>query len=522
MSAPPVVVDIHTHVFNLRYLPLKGIINSWIGKRSWYTDMLASLAANILHEITGSPFAEQAITEVGADLNQERCAQAVWSIVSYEVSQRLASLTHMAISINPDDLNYRDALLANMTQDALMRSLLELENLYSRMGGTTDGRAAARDSEKERISRQRAQVDSLRIQLGQADALDAISERFEKPVRWLLRQIAKLSEKSKVWWDFGTNRIAFFFLLLRDEKSILRSLRRSYRGNQNLKLFVHYMMDMQYAYDPPDRPYYEFNPTQLERMTDLARESKGKLIGFAAFDPRRADWKAIANKAMKLGFIGNKFYPAMGFMPCGNKDKVIEKRIFDFYKYCGSNIPIFTHCTPLGFESGAGSGVKAHPKNWRTVLEGGHSDLRLCFGHAGGGWQENGKIKSPGWFARNNDEWTSKDNFAQIVVELCKEYPNVYCEIAHMMDILQSKTYRDAFEKNFIRELTSSDGKFRFADKVMYGSDSHMPDAMNETAAYLDYFSGLLNRVDPSGRLGKQFFVANAERYLQMSFSGKV
>jgi hypothetical protein len=66
-------------------------------------------------------------------------------------------------------------------------------------------------------------------------------------------------------------------------RKVLRTLAKSYDDDQHLRLFMHFMMDMEKAYSPSDEPHYPFVPDQLTRMRRLAGESEGTLLGFAAF-----------------------------------------------------------------------------------------------------------------------------------------------------------------------------------------------------------------------------------------------
>ena len=97
-------------------------------------------------------------------------------------------------------------------------------------------------------------------------------------------------------------------------------------------------------------------------------------------------------------------------------------------------------------------GLNAHPKHWRALLE--HErwrDLRLCLGHAGGGRASNLGVSSAGWMADNDAEWSDADNFARIVADLCATYPNVYCELGYITELLDDPTARELLVANIER-----------------------------------------------------------------------
>jgi len=208
---------------------------------------------------------------------------------------------------------------------------------------------------------------------------------------------------------------------------------------------VHFMMDMQMAYvggrTTPRMVAsdYDYADEQLQRMQDLARLQHPHVLGFAAFDPRREDWCKTAEKTLEMGFKGFKFYPAMGYLPVGNADAVIEQRVLEFFSFCQSRkAPVFAHCTPVGFQTREKLGTNANPAHWRKLLQiPEFSTLALCLGHAGGGKAlvEDGKY-SDGWVA-TEETWESPTNYAYEVVKLCGDYPNVYCELRHIVELIE-------------------------------------------------------------------------------------
>jgi hypothetical protein len=262
------------------------------------------------------------------------------------------------------------------------------------------------------------------------------------------------------------------------------------------------------------------------RIETLHRHFKGEMLGFSAFDPRRDDWEKLAEQALGMtGFLGFKFYPAMGYKPIGNTEGCIEHNVQGFFRFClKGDVPVFTHCTPRGFETRRKQGPYTHPNLWAELLKtSGMSKLRLCFGHAGGEDMdyvdpETGTpFFSPGWMACDAAQWKDPNNFARLVVELCGKYENVYCELAYITRLLnhgeQGAEALCRLKQNlaFARQATAS-MDYQIDDKVAYGSDWHMPSMVGNTRRYLKVFL----RLRDEGVLDERFFWKNAYRYLRL------
>ncbi len=329
-----------------------------------------------------------------------------------------------------------------------------------------------------------------------------------KKALWVVSQL--MDPKA---WGKVENYLEFFLTMLISEEKMVEKILSMYSNYKLPVQISHYMMDMQLAYKYEKPPYYQFFTKQLERMQKVQENFDGQLIGFSAFDPRRKNWLEIAENSLKNGFIGFKFYPAMGYKPSGNPDE-IQSVVNDFFDFClEKDVPIFVHCTPIGFQTKEKLGYYAHPKFWRVVLKDERwKNLRLCLGHAGGGKASNGSLLSAGWMADSDREWEDEDNFAGIVVELCKNFSNVYCEIANIIDLLD-KEGQEKFLKN-VERARKIPGKFEFLDKVSYGSDWHMPDMVNNASEYVGVFLKIFNQQPYKAYLDK-FFWENSYQYLK-------
>jgi predicted TIM-barrel fold metal-dependent hydrolase len=497
----PTLVDLHTHVFNVRYLPIRRIFSSQIGGPSAGKDLLIALVALLLEQVAGSSF------QRGEGLD------GVWEAVAEELDQRRRGYLAAA----GPERDAKDYLVDRLSDDALFNALFDGEELLveSREDpeNPTDQDISLSFQGAFVASERRVTRRSLIANLeGGSDSLSLQTAgwfgRFKAVVRWLVKKLWRLIQHAQTWWSDAADFMTFIHRMLMAELGILKALSSTYPGER--LLLVHHMMDMEHGYEPPETPFYQFKEQQ-SRMLRLQQEADGTLLGFTAFDPRRSDNLALG------GFSGFKFYPAMGYRPWNNDSQDVQQRVVEFYKWCcesDHDYPIFAHCTPTGFEASAGSGWNAHPRHWRDALVE-YPSLRLCLGHAGGGDLENGDYRSYGWYAANDEQWVAEDNFARIVLDLCRARPNVYCEFGHLHELVEpgSSAVRERFERNFVPAWQDQDADHVFSKKCMFGSDHHMPHMINSAGKLLDYFRSLFDRKKLSGI--DDFCVGNALRYLK-------
>jgi predicted TIM-barrel fold metal-dependent hydrolase len=503
----PPVIDVHTHVFNARYLPLESIFLSQLKNPNWLARRIAANLARLLEESTGTSYEPlRALANVGT---VDQLLAEIAGAIATEFDARVAG----AEAAGARARHVRDDVADRLADDPVIRALAELEQLRQMSDDAdppvSDAVWSAREASAGLESETRLAARQLADEAldGTArSALGRIASRIKNAVRWALAKLWAMLDKLVSWWETFDELLTFARRMLMAERDILRELRDSYAGHGDLTV-VHLMMDMQYAYTPPREPRYPF-AEQLRRMRFLAGENPRTLLGFSAFDPRRPDPFVPPE-----GFAGVKFYPAMGYRPHGNDDPAIQAAVDTFFKTCVQHdLPVLTHCTPKGFQARAQAGLNAHPTYWADALVE-FPALRLCLGHAGGGAMKNPPVESAGWFARSDAEWQHSDNFAAGVVSLCTSYPNVYCEFGHLDGVLDPAAgVAVPFERNFVREWSSQRG-YPFASKAMFGSDHHMPGMIDKAARLLDYFRDLFGRHKLTGF--EDFCGANASRYLK-------
>lgn len=508
MILPNRILDLHTHAFNARYLPLESIIADAMGKDS---SILANGVAKLLYRITGSSFEDSERMQVDrrrrSKSDDEYHLDVLWEITEYELLQATQLQTALL------DARTQSSNLLVMNQAALLSSdlLVIIEELAAIDYSKEAGELKLAEFLEEPTLREQAARESI------SDLLK-YAKRVVKKAFWFVKRLMD----PKAWGELE-NYLEFFVGMLYSEKGMMKRLFDSYGSGVGPLQISHNMMDMQYGYPREKTPYYPFHPVQVQRMQDLQREYPGKVFGLSAFDPRRPDWDDRAKESLQRGLLGFKFYPSMGYKPSGNdvddKGKVIEERIQDFFTFCvKGDIPLFMHCTPLGFQTRENLGQNADPHFWDPVLSKGEfSNLRLCFGHAGGGIaldKKDDSVISKGWLANSEAEWNHASNYARKVVELCVTYPNVYCELGYILELFD-KRGRDTFMLNLER-AAKTPGNYKFMKKVAYGTDWHMPQIVDRTREYYYHFVEIFNEFENGVHID-DFFWKTGYRYLKIS-----
>lgn len=431
------IIDIHTHLFNLKYLPIWGVLAS-----RGVPNKTSRFIEFILLRLTGESFNNNKNRKTFFDYGD--------LIYPFEFAR-----------LNDDDLIERVIKFAESDPEVLRNELL-LEAI----------------EEHEELKRNKKDTD------------DISSEVYRKNVlRWIVRKA--LAGFAYLRW--------FLFMTKREEK-LMKSMIKNY---PQVKTFVFHMMDTEYFF-PGDGDYsakchIPFT-TQIDNMKKLIKQYPNKLKGFVAYNPKRDKGIEVIENALKDGFTGVKFYPPLGYNPIDS---------IELFQYCSKNkIPVFTHCTPTGFEAKKGYGKNANPKNWEMVLRE-VKDLKLCLGHAGG-------VK--GWFDSFNPESVFPESaYAKKVVELCTTYENVYTEVGFLDDI-ENPEQKDEFAKRLQYLFRDTDVPFNLTTKIMYGSDWHV--LMNHSGglfkSYALEFLNLLERdeFNEFKHLKENFFKLNAEKYL--------
>jgi predicted TIM-barrel fold metal-dependent hydrolase len=434
-------IDVHTHIFNCRFLPINGIFKMWFHRVGIPGENAEALAA-ILNAAT------------------DDCSGRIVRPFSRAVEDRIVETERAKELI---DILW-DQVPAEAFADARVQKVWPL---LPAQGGLKN--------------LDKAKFIALLYQAAKARPTELFGTALEF-LRWIV-------------------------LMTRCEARIFAALRRTY---PKVSLFVHHTMDMDHWYeDWKGLSHYDFVTQQLPRMRIVVEASGGTLLTFAAFDPKREEWETVLDTALANGCVGAKFYPANGYQPSGDPDPVVCERTKKFFEKCAAGrVPVFTHCTPIGFQAYEDSGLLADPLYWRPVLKD-NPTLRLCFGHAGGAMY---------WF---NQPGECGYKYGEAVIDLCRTYANVYCEVGYHDEILASKgpdRFRAVLE-GVINTPTTSEKPYNMADKMMYGSDWHMIAKVRDHRRYVAAFAKVFDESRSPGLkdMRDKFFRDNALRFLKLA-----
>lgn len=178
--------------------------------------------------------------------------------------------------------------------------------------------------------------------------------------------------------------------------------------------FVVLSLDMKYMNSI--RPAVDY-AGQLQELDELQNRYTDTLLPFISVDPRREDIFALVKKYVgRHKFKGIKLYPSHGYFPfpfpyeVGGEQKGVfaeplaaEGNLRGIFAYAEEKqIPVMTHCTPLGIPGwerkygrhpvtghriertrSAQAYHLCHPQNYVYLLEQ-FPNLRLCLAHFGG------------------------------------------------------------------------------------------------------------------------------------------
>jgi hypothetical protein len=339
----------------------------------------------------------------------------------------------------------------------------------------------------------------------------------------------------------------FMHTLTRSRHAQVDAFHDAFEGR--VSLMASMMMDLAPVYDQNEdgELLLPFSTEQISSMQRQQEDAGGSMLYFVAFNPFRDHWGShhgpgssldiVKYACEKQGAWGVKVYPPSGYsafettiprrpfsISChphrqwkarykpGGKlidPAEIDRRMDALFSWSLENdIPLFTHSGTDEVQARKGYGERfANPIHWKKRIESdGHSHLRICLAHAGGG---------DFWFGKGKHQ-----DWGRTVFELCIKYPNVYCEFGAFDEIMEPAS-RDAFSRRMvelIRESRSRQGCFDFSKKIMYGSDWFMPNSKGTPVQYLESFQTAMldvaKHLDDDGASYKDFFIRNALTYL--------
>ena len=486
------IIDIHTHTFNARYLPLEGI---FLGKRdvspvaSWLSDDCARTLASALVDRT--------------ELD--------------------------AVGDEPAVVRPRGKRFLKAEGNWVCRVIIGLLNKAEKNGSWDHSLP-----EEEQLKR--VQEVAYEMSFTERAAVRAMADMMgmEKHVQG--KGIDGLVATVRFIWQAtqkDSGEMAFF--------------RRDYQPAPMLgsPLMISHMMDLGPVYNqkPKGESFLDFSLSQVRRMQEYQNRPSSGMIYFVAYNPYREYWNGespgeslrLVRKAIEQeGAWGVKFYPPSGYRPAGNKikdppnakkrypyeqwnarygplgterDVKLDKIVDELLTWCTQHdVPIFVHCSTGEFEAQKGYGAyESDPEYWAKALEK-HPDLRLCLGHAGGGDY---------WFGG-----TQYQSWGKKVASLCRKYPKVFCEVTTHSEM--TKPDRQAwFADRLIEEFKNDppvegpETGYKFSRKLLYGTDWYLPDAAVRSEVLAKTEQVFLH---PSLKEHyEDYFCGNAARYLNVA-----
>lgn len=530
-------IDSHMHIFNLKYLPVAGILRQY--SNFYIPHTIAMAIERYLVRKTKSDFVKKSGEEVLLAL-----APPIEPIAK-KLNLPFSNMPLAVIALTmPDKLfqlksqEFVDLFCQEFDESDLADPVIaEALILYDKeINGTQEG------FNFSSVGPENFFEDNHTL-LG--------SDIFKQMFNWAFEIIDFIPGKILE----GIRLKRWFAFMLNSEKDIFNHLFD--QGKPDIVKHLHLMMDVDYYFNKPDtkkedylyKSYFDFEEEQIPNMAEMIKEFSDKLIVFVAFDPQRDNCLEIVKGAISQGFSGVKYYPSMGYKPfydnpVSNFEIKVQKNSDALFKYCSSSdplIPIFAHCNNSGFESNSfkhprfptqglmPSGYNCNPGYWEIVLEK-YKDLKLNLGHAGGsaGWFTSNKKEDAtnpdeiiGTEIQNDSEDQVKSSwntsYAAMVYKLCVKYDNVYCDFSFLDDMVNpngklDKKLKDNF-KNRLLNLFESQPKF--STRIMYGSDLHMLfKEGKELVYYPSYVEFFTEKDSPLNKFALHFFFKNAMNYL--------
>ena len=470
-------VDVHTHVFNGRDVPVIGFVRQVIYgdhspnlPRDLPPRSLAVLLVLILREGTWSAAREaQSLPSQTREGDQKNVAAALAKFESQ--SQSAATLR------SAPDPDRNDALLMDMIAE------------QAQVPQTMMRRSADPAAKAEAYARAIYEgAPSASASTGTGD------DNFEYHVDTTL-----------------ITMIRWAGLLTRPRGSLIRQLISLYGGPDQIQVFVPSLIDMEmWLNDPADTGQVSPVSDQISLMATLAQRQRNHLLlNFAPFCPLRAaatrDGSALGmvrHAVQNLGFAGVKIYPPMGFrplcndgisfahsrVPSGVTGADIDRELRALYGWCAAEeVPIQAHAND-SMAAGHGTGPYASPAYWEYVLDE-FPKLRVNMSHAGVFADEpRSAVAQTACGIRGGTDW------GRIVAEMTDTRPGAFFDTGYWTE----PAFNADIRAKLITRLQTLGAQYpNLHNRMMYGSDWTMIGQVPHYPAYLSRFNELLAQLYP-------------------------
>ncbi len=502
------VIDVHTHMFSALCLPIEGILREFADEDDGYC-ILKPVKRRIARSLAASlnllaQSAQQWVGLLGDDWPKR-----------VNATQSLDDIADLLTDLLVRESKRRRAAATKLAADAdneITEVIGDLMDMTGH-GKAFSGLCAAHIPGEPDVRLLKGKLFTETLKLAVREALERLIGKIEN----------------------GLRQARFLLLLLMPEERIARALLCAYDDIKDLATVEHFvplMMDMELAYERYHGapPVFDFVEKQIPVMGEVLKKYSPRLLGFVAFDPRRSRLPdgtvdpsrplEIVRQGLAAGNVGVKYYPSMGYHPEMPEFQREHKALFSFC--AAEHVPILTHCQWGAFKASNTWDANTDPYHWRNVLQE-YKDLRVCFGHAGGGIYEFKEGETVwGWFSPK--QWGSPNCFARKVVEVCSEYDGAYCDFSIFSEFMDGYDHRPDRKAG---RLAAEEAMGMFRDrlegllrkmptlgkKIMYGSDWHMPSMLGRPSQYLRIMLDMF-RSDELKTHADDFFHDNATRFL--------
>lgn len=503
-------VDIHTHIFNGRDIPITGFLTQVALRdtgnppgNSPYSGLI-----NLIKEIalSSTPFAKDELAAMKENKTQHYLALEGELLKQDErnVAKGINRFEQLVMNQN------KSSDLFTNEQQQSNRGMLK--KLYDLIG-----------SDVERIATEKSRRNN-------AGAIAArIYQTDVSPLKRLMNQNTSL---------FQTLRWAG--LLTRDRRGILSRLIDLYGKlvddgkTQEIQIFSPSIVDFEYWLIEDE----SFSPIrdQVQVMSEIARrETRVVLLNFVAFCPLRAtldkrkglDPLGLVKMAVskQYGFAGVKLYPPMGFKPIGNdpnkaygkkpgymvNGKKLDTELRRLYSWCIDNdVPIKTHGNN-SIEADVNTGCNASPEYWGKVLAiPAFAALRVNAAHFGG-FDETRPNSTD---CPDNDD--NIRDWEEIAANLTDRHSGYYVDLGYWNDVLRNKgkSYDEILGK--VRNLLRVHSNLE--NQILYGSDWSM---IGRLVGHQHYLGDVKSAIKELGLKEEKIMSKNALRYLGLDHKGK-
>ncbi|MDQ2090827.1 amidohydrolase family protein [Marimonas arenosa] len=493
-------IDIHTHFFNGRDVPVVGFLKQTIIRdphtpvdQDIVSDAFLKLLKFIL--LINTPTARAELDDMGGQVSP----------------------------IPPETIRARD-------QENVAAGIARFAG---ETGRATAGLSTSGPAEKAILDRIAVEVGAPELRSGlqtpQAQGT-ALADRIYQTSR--ADKLAVGEERDYVHRSPFMQTIRWAGLLTRPRLDILAELDRLYGGPGLIRIFSPSLVDFGawFMTEETVTPVED----QIELVAAIVRRYTDALVlPFAPFCPLRAalereddpqldPLRNVKRAVLELGFLGVKLYPPMGFRPIGNDGKLdwvprkprggaaaLDRELEALYLWCIEHeVPLKAHANN-SIAAGPNTGRFADPAGWQVLMRDPRfADLQLNLAHFGG-FDETAP----------RGQFTSQGDWEETLAEMVGEFPNLYFDLGYWSEA--SQTEGDERARVLARTRALLNRSPLMGERMMYGSDWSMLGREPGHPAYLAGVLAALAELGLDEAQTEKVMGGNAARYLGLDREGK-